>query len=383
MKNNCLQVFTLSLLVAVFSVAALAQNSRAISAAGNLYVISADAGGVNYVEGKVSVRQNNGRSGYLIKGDKLEVGEKVNTGADGKAEILLNPGSYVRLAENSAFEFQTTSLDNLQLKLNRGSAMFEVITTDDFTFSVNTPKGKFLIVKSGVYRIDVLGNGIEKIAVWKGKALVGNAEATEVKSGREATVSGNQVAIEKFDRGDKDSLEAWSKTRAKELAQVNSNLQRNTMRNTLINSYYNRGWNMYGSYGLWVLDGFTGSYCFLPFGYGWSSPYGYGYGRDIWYLRLPPVIYYQPPPSGSGSGNHPTIAAINPATGRDRGNQSMSIPPFQRVQNDVGRSPVDINITPAAAPSSFPSSFPSRGISRGNDSPPSPPATILTGRGNN
>jgi hypothetical protein len=39
----------------------------------------------------------------------------------------LNPGSYIRLAENSSFEFLTTSLDDLQLKLSDGSAMLEVM----------------------------------------------------------------------------------------------------------------------------------------------------------------------------------------------------------------------------------------------------------------
>ncbi|CAN5610657.1 hypothetical protein BH18ACI1_BH18ACI1_03790 [soil metagenome] len=364
MRKNFLNIFTISTIIFVLSAVAFAQDSRAVSAAGSLYLISANAGGVNYVEGKVAVKQNNGRNGYLIKGDKLEVGEKVSTGADGKAEILLNPGSYVRLAENSEFEFKTTSLDDLQLKLNRGSAMFEVITADDFSFAVNTPKGKFYIVKSGVYRIDVLGDGSGKIAVWKGKAKAGNSEAAEIKSGREATVNGNQVAVRKFDRDDKDALEAWSKTRAKELAKVNSRLERNNLRNTLVNSFNRSGWNLYDSYGLWVFDRFSGNYCFLPFGYGWSSPYGYGFGRDIWYLRLPRFIYYQPPIGGQ----QPPIATLNPATGKIRSNQS-AVPPFQKVQNDVGRAPVESDVTPTL--------FPSQNFPR-TSAPSSPPPAVLT-----
>lgn len=364
MRKNFLNIFTISTIIFVLSAVAFAQDSRAVSAAGSLYLISANAGGVNYVEGKVAVKQNNGRNGYLIKGDKLEVGEKVSTGADGKAEILLNPGSYVRLAENSEFEFKTTSLDDLQLKLNRGSAMFEVITADDFSFAVNTPKGKFYIVKSGVYRIDVLGDGSGKIAVWKGKAKAGNSEAAEIKSGREATVNGNQVAVRKFDRDDKDALEAWSKTRAKELAKVNSRLERNNLRNTLVNSFNRSGWNLYDSYGLWVFDRFSGNYCFLPFGYGWSSPYGYGFGRDIWYLRLPRFIYYQPP---TGNPQQPA-ATLSPATGRIRSNQS-AVPPFQKVQNDVGRAPVESDVTPTL--------FPSQNFPR-TSAPSSPPPAVLT-----
>lgn len=349
MKKNLLNVFTVGAVVFLLSVFALAQDNR--STAGNLYVISANAGGVNYVEGKVSVRQNNGRNGYLLKGDKLEVGEKVFTGADGKAEILLNPGSYLRLAENSAFEFTTTSLDDLQLKLTGGSAMFEVITDNDFTFAVNTPKGHFNILESGIYRVDVLGDGSGKIEVRKGKAQVGGEQAAQiVKSGRSAIVNGDQAAIEKFDRGDKDDLEVWSKSRAKELAKVNSRLDKNNMRNTLVSSFNNRGWNLYNSYGLWVFDNFSGNYCFLPFGYGWNSPYGYGYGRDLWYLRLPRYIYNQPPPPSA------TVRATHPNDGTTPGvrsanstedSRARAVPPFVRVQREIGTSPREIEDSPS------------------------------------
>ena len=34
---------------------------------------------------------------------------------------------------------------------------------------------------------------------------------------------------------------------------------------------------MYNSFGLWVFDGSRRNWCFLPFGSGWGSPYGYSY----------------------------------------------------------------------------------------------------------
>ena len=332
MKKNFMYIVAVGAIAFLLSSFAVAQDNRAVSAASNLYVISANAGGVNYVEGKVAVAQKSGKSGYLLKGDTLEVGDKVSTGTDGKAEILLNPGSYIRLAENSGFEFTNTSLDDLQVKLTGGSAMFEVITDDEFNFVVNTPKAQFKIVQSGVYRIDVLSDGSGKIAVWKGKAEIGTVKATTVKGGREATVNDGQVAVAKFKRDDKESLAAWSKTRAKELAKVNSRLERNNLRNTLLNSFNNNGWNMYNSYGLWVFDRFSGNHCFLPFGYGWSSPYGFGFGRDIWYFRLPQTIYNQPPPN---------IGNVRRIDNRERLDRRIT-PPFERVQNDISRDhPVD------------------------------------------
>ncbi len=338
MKKNFMYIFAVSAIALLLSSFVVAQDDRAVSAAGNLYVISANAGGVNYVEGKVNFAQNSGKSGYLLKGDALEVGDKVSTGTDGKAEILLNPGSYVRLAENSNFEFTNTSLDDLQVKLTGGSAMFEVITDDEFKFSVNTPKAQFKIVQSGVYRVDVLSEGSGKIAVWKGKAEIGEGNATIVKGGREARIINGQVAVAKFDRDEKDSFADWSKTRAKELAKVNSRLERNSLRNSLLNSYNRNGWNLYNSYGLWVFDRFSGSYCFLPFGYGWSSPYGFGFGRDIWYFRLPPIIH-NPPPGNTG--------------GKDFRRKP---PERENVENnDVRRKPVERQTDVMPSPKSHPS----------------------------
>ncbi len=320
-------------------------NNKTVSSTGDLYVISAKAGGVNYIEGKVTVAGKNKRSSYLLKGDTVEVGDKVSTGTDGKAEILLNPGSYIRLAENSSFEFLTTSLDNLRLKLNGGSAMFEVIADDEFKIVVYTPKADFSIITSGVYRVSVLDDGSGQIAVWKGKARVGDINETEIKGGREAVVKGGQVAVAKFDRDEKDALEDWSKSRAKDLAKVNSRLQRPDLRNSLISGFGASRWNMYNSFGLWVFDRSFGSYCFLPFGYGWNSPYGYSYGRDLWYFRLPRVIYTQPPPSGGT-----TVA------GKSRTRQIINPPmPYEKIQTTVDRNKSERIIDNSQVPSSIPS----------------------------
>jgi len=381
MKKNLFCIFSVGLIAVLSSVSAFAQreNRQTVGDASSLYVISAKAGGVNYVEGKVTITRKKGKSGYLLKGDALEIGDKVSTAADGKAEILLNPGSFVRLAENSGFEFTTTSLEDLQIKLTRGSAMFEVITDNEFQVAVNMPKAKFYIIQSGVYRVDVL-NGTDKIEVWKGRAQVGDeANATLIKSGRQATVDGNQVVVAKFDRDDKDALEIFSKSRAKELAKVNARLQNSAMRTSLMSSFYRTRWSLYDSYGLWVYSSFYGSYCFLPFGYGWSSPYGYSYPRDIWSYNLPRVIYNSPPPPVNtpesrvrlNTGSTLSDKVRDPSNSREQEQGIRSIPPYQKVQSEIGRDPVrEQQIYSPSFPTNFPSAQPS------SPPPPSSPSII-------
>jgi len=277
-----------------------AQDVRLAAAAGDKYVISAKAGGVNYTEGRVVIARHEGKSGQLMKGDDIQIGDTVATGTDGRAEILLNPGSYMRVDTETEFSFLSTALDDLKLKLNSGSAIFEVIADDDFKVSVQTPKTLVDLTRSGVYRIDVTADGGAKVSVTKGAAFVGNEKA-QVKAGRFATVGDGAAAIAKFDRDERDSLDTWSRDRAKELTKINSGLQRTALRNSLLSSFGQNGWNMYDSFGLWIFDPFRTSWCFMPFGYGWGSPYGFGYGYDFWRIGMPQWIYYTPPPVYRGS----------------------------------------------------------------------------------
>lgn len=339
MKTKLSHVFAVSFIVMAFVFSAFAQNNSIASAAGDKYVISAKAGGVNYVEGTVSIAKKQGRSGVLLKGDKLEIGDRVSTGADGKAEILLNPGSFLRLGGNSSFEFKTTSLDDLQIDLSSGSAMFEVFAAQDFTVSVNVPNTKFHLIQSGIYRVDVTKDGIGTIEVWKGKAELADALGTIVKGGREASFNGGTAAVVKFDRDDKDALETWSKARSKELAKVSGSLERGQMRTALMQSFLGRQWNTYDSFGLWVFDPFGRNYCFLPFGYGWQSPYGYGFGNSIGGYNLPPVIYYPPAttPGTPDNGPRPVrsrAVSAESIQNSDRAARQRTIPAYVRMQSD-------------------------------------------------
>jgi hypothetical protein len=331
-KINVVLAPAFILCVGVF--AAFAQDQTITSAAGDKYVISAKPGGVGYIEGMVGIVRKSGPSGRLLKGDNVEIGDRVSTATDGRAEILLNPGSYLRVGGGSAFEFKTTSLDDLQIRLDRGNAIFEVFAGNGFFVTVATPRAKFKLINSGIFRLDVDSDGGGTLSVWKGRAQVGRTEAGIIKEGRAVTVSGSKVAIAKFDRGNGDSLDQWSKTRGKQLAKVTSNLKRRELRNSLLSSYNGRQWGMYDSFGLWILDRFTGSYCFLPFGYGWYSPYGYGYGHHIGRYDIPWATHTTPSPTTPGTATSTPQPVTQILTAGDR----SPIPPFVRMQGGFGGS---------------------------------------------
>ena len=196
MKTKLIRVFVGIVIGAFVCVTANAQDNKIRAAAGDKYVISAKAGGVNETGGDVTIRRADGTAGHLVKGDDLNIGDQVYTGTDGKAEVLLNPGSYMRVGSDTAFEFTTTSLDDLRLKLGSGSAIFEVIADDDFKVTVLMPRTAVALTRSGVYRVDILPDRSTKVSVLKGKMFAGAESKTVIKSGRSATIAGINVDVQ-------------------------------------------------------------------------------------------------------------------------------------------------------------------------------------------
>lgn len=374
MKTKLIRFFVAIVAVAFMCISGYAQDRTVRAAAGDKYVISAKAGGVNETDGSITVRRADGTSGHLIKGDDLNIGDQVWTDTSGKAEVLLNPGSFMRVGPETAFEFTSTSLDDLRLKIGSGSAIFEVIADDDFRVTVLMPRTAMAFTRSGVYRVDILPDRSSKVSVYKGKVYFGQDGKTVIKSGRSATIAGINADVQKFDKGDRDGLTTWSKDRAKELAKANASLQRNAMRSTLVNSF-NRGWNLYDSFGLWVFNPSRRYWCFMPFGTGWGSPYGYYYDFDLWNIGMPRWIYNQPPPINAIAGTRvapagttvsPTGVATSPSAPRtsprreapgDDAQPTRRQPAFMRMENNA-RTTGDAAVNNGGFRNSEPSSSP-------------------------
>ncbi len=300
MRKACNTLTQLALALALFATCAAMARAQARDSR----LVSARAGAVNLTSGDVTVRRAGQKSWQtLLRTDDLRDGDAVRTGSDGRAEILLNPGSYLRLGEDTEFEMTDTSLNTLRLKVARGSALIEASIpeggssqavmpepptktttvieaaaryTDAFVILIDTPKTQALIVRSGVYRINVAADGSTELFVRSGRALVGR-DAVTVKEGKVATVARDgAVEVAKFDGKQKDELDLWGKKRAQEIARVNSQLPVRAL-NT---AFANMGWDSfswgYNPSGLWYWDARASYYTYIPF-VGCRSPYGYWY----------------------------------------------------------------------------------------------------------
>lgn len=255
-------------------------------------VISARAGGVNFVSGDVSVlRQGESEWGRVSAKDELKSGDRVRTGQAGRVEVLLNPGSFFRAGGGAEFAFTDDSLEDLRLELARGSAVVEATGYSDLDLSITvaTPRTLVRIVRSGIYRIDVDASGAGAVEVWKGRAEVGNMI---VKGGKVARGGAAGVEVAKLDKEDRDDLDLWSRERGKELARANEKLSRRGVSMALAHARMdNFSWNGYGYGGFWFWNTTASCYTFLPFYSNWRSPYGFWYGRG----------YYLVPYNGPGA----------------------------------------------------------------------------------
>src|SRR6185295_8070413 len=90
----------------------------------------------------------------LLSGDELQNGDIVKTGASGRAEILLNPGCYLRLGNETEFVFLFDNFTTDKLKLLRGSAVLEASAVEGSIF-VETPRTTFEITRDGLYRFNI------------------------------------------------------------------------------------------------------------------------------------------------------------------------------------------------------------------------------------
>src|SRR5579871_6160694 len=103
-----------ALAVAVFSAPALEADNT----------VSAVPGTLNYVEGQVYL---GGQPLSAKSVGSTQVGQDQTLETDqGKAEILLTPGVFLRLGDNSEIRMVTPNLTNTQVELVKGEAMVEV-----------------------------------------------------------------------------------------------------------------------------------------------------------------------------------------------------------------------------------------------------------------
>jgi FecR protein len=266
---------------------------------------TANPGAVNYIEGQASIGSE-ALSSSSVGSAQLQAGQSIATG-NGKVELLLTPGVFMRLGSHSSLTMISPDLTDTEVQLNQGEATLEVdqiYKENDIRVAQENTMTR--IMKRGFYDFDA-DEG--QIRVLDGQTTVSDSgREVKVKSGHEVdlnTTSGPLKArsFEKNAFTSSDDLYRWSSLRSAYVAEANVNEA----------PYYgNAGWYGPGWIGAgWYWDPWFSCYTFIPgdgifwspFGWGFYSPgyvgraalYGYyGYGGR-YYHRFSDT--YRPAPA--------------------------------------------------------------------------------------
>lgn len=331
---------SLSLLSIVFilccSAVNLAQNREK-------FVISAKAGGINAITGQASV-YSRGEADWqqLMITDDLDAGDRVRTAYDGRVEILLNPGSYLRVGGNSEVELSNNALDNLEVRLIRGTAIVEATGADgiDLNINISTPHTKLAIVRQGLYRLNVVPGDATELIVRKGRVILSDSH-TKVKGGNKVVFSATAVSVAKLTKEEKkvqEDVDVWSKQRAETLAKANRRITEAMFRSAFASYRDFDPWSR-SSFGMWFYNSGANCYTFLPFRFGWTSPYGNSYSNTFYggygYSPAyhPARTYGNNGPTPSNGGQQPTYGG-GPSTG---GGARPAPAPSTGVDGGMGR----------------------------------------------
>ena len=238
-------------------------------------------GTINYVEGSASIagRMLNQQSVGIAQ---LDPGQVLQTN-NGRAELLLTPGVFLRVGENSAVRMISPDLLHTEVAVDRGRADIEV---DEIrpqnNIQVAEAGASTRLLKDGLYAFDA-DKGTVRVFKGEAELLASNGDGqktVKIKGDHQVEVAANEpVKTVSFDRDQaEDALYNWSSLRSQYVAEANANLA--------------SAYAGYGPYAPgWYWDaGFLG-YTWLPgdgllwspFGWGFYSPRYIYYGGPIFY----------------------------------------------------------------------------------------------------
>lgn len=244
--------------------------------------MSARPGAINYIEGAAYL-DGNPISAQSLGRTFMDSNQVLNTTV-GKAEILLTPGVFLRIGDNSAVRMVSPALTNTQVELTRGEAMIEVAQLVKDNNIQILDHGAFVkLDKTGIYRLTA--DAAPTAAVIEGKAdLSFGDKHVELDRGREVIIAGN-LKPEKFDTKREDDLYAWSNVRS----EYDAGASYAAAKSIVVNNYGGFGYGGFGYGPGWFWDGGWNTWAWMPGAYAYS-PFGWGFFGPA-YLGYAPLIY--------------------------------------------------------------------------------------------
>jgi hypothetical protein len=230
------------------------------------YGVPRPAGEISVAEGRVTLDGH--EIGAKVMGaPSVAPGQVLATG-QGRAELLLNPGVFLRLAEESAVKLVSSRPDNTRAELLRGEALLEVLELGkrDHLEIINKEAYTHLL-KPGLYVFHVEG---PTVRVYQGKAQVeDDRRIASFSRGKQLTLNTKSMEPQKFDLTENDGLYSWSAQRTRTMAQTSESMVGNLLAFAR-GEKYDAGWYWNPWFQAWAFVPAEG-YRLSAFGYGFYA----------------------------------------------------------------------------------------------------------------
>jgi hypothetical protein len=264
--------------------------------------VDQEVGRISMIHGDVSTqRGDSGTWSAAILNQPLVNGDRVSTGASGRAEVQLDYANILRLASNAQANIANFTQKYIQIQVGQGLANYTVFGESEAEPEIDTPNVALHPAhKDGIFRIEVRPDGDSIVIVRRGEAEISTPQGiATLKQGDMATVrgAGADARYKISPAPDRDDWDQW-------------NIDRDHMIHSAkgwqhTNKYYVGAedldaygrWQNVPDYGqVWVpneSDDWApyrdGNWTYEPY-YGWTwvgfEPWGwapYHYGRWMWY----------------------------------------------------------------------------------------------------
>jgi len=240
-------------------------------------VISAHSGVIQYVEGQVVVAGSTIEPKFGLFPD-VKSGQTL-AAQDGRAEVLLTPGVFLRLSENSSVRMISNQLADTRVEAVSGTSLFEVGELLSNNAITVVFKDAEVSLKKGLYRFDAESSTLR---VYQGEAKVTSGSHTLVaRRGREIEF-GQTLAERSFDLKNTDAFYRWSERRDEYVADANIISAKTAGDQGFVggtglfngtSSYAGAG----SGYGGWAWNPYFGMFTFMPAAGVYYSPFGSAY----------------------------------------------------------------------------------------------------------
>jgi hypothetical protein len=263
----------LALSLATLSAAAFGQIGGNIASPGTL----------NYIEGQASI-EGRPLSSNSVGNTALQAGQVIAT-ANGKAELLLTPGIFLRLGNDTTVQMISPDITHTEVQLQQGRVSVEVDQIyPQNTILIDLNKGQTQLLKPGLYNFDAATSTVRvfdgKAAVYPGENLQATVKPIDVKGGHQLVLNGETLKPQSFNKDQamaSDPLYRWSSLRSQYLGEANLRLAEQY-----------EGYP--GFYPGWYWAGGPFGYTWLPGDGLFWNPFGYGFYSPF-YLRGGGFIY--------------------------------------------------------------------------------------------